>query len=569
MQELTQHDIWTLLLSLGILLTFARVLGELAQRFGQPAVLGEIVAGVLLGPTLLGTVLPEIHAFLFPLEGPRSAVMEGLSSLAITLFLLVVGMEVNLSTVWRQGKTVLYVGFGGMLAPFVLSFAAAWWLPNLLGNGESEATLLVFALFFATAMTISAVPVMSKTLMDLGLYRTDLGMIVIAGGIFNDLAGWILFAVILGMTGVHSGLGLAVGHTIGLTLGFVVFMLTIGRRLIHAVFPWVQAHFTWPGGVLGLVLALSLLSAAFTEAIGVHAALGAFLLGVIIGDSSHLRAHTRKVLSDFISFLFVPLFFAMIGLHINFLANFNLVLVLAVFIVACIGKLLGAGIGARAGGMTRRQSWAVGFAMNARGPIEVIVATLALDNGIIGEQMFEALVLMAVATSVMPGPIMQHLLERKRPLKATDFLSGKTFVPSLHAASRLEAIQELAATAADLAGLSVAALEAAVWRREQAMATSIGDGVAVPHARIEGVDRPVVAVGISPKGLDFDAPDGNLVHLVFMIVTPAQDNGAQLEILADIAHTCMRPGFVERATALAGYIEFLALLRTSGGEASR
>lgn len=568
MHELTQHDIWALLLSLGILLTFARVLGEFAQRFGQPAVLGEILAGVLLGPTLLGTVLPEVHAFLFPIEGPRGAVMEGLSSLAITLFLLVVGMEVNLSTVWRQGKTVLYVGFGGVVAPFVVAFAAAWWLPGLFGSGESEVAPLVFALFFATAMTISAVPVISKTLMDLGLYRTDLGMIVIAGGIFDDLAGWILFAVILGMTGVQSGLGLAVGHTIGLTLGFVVFMLTIGRRLIHTVFPWVHAHFSWPGGVLGLVLALSLLSAAFTEAIGVHAALGAFILGVIIGDSSHLRAHTRTVLNDFISFIFVPLFFAMIALHINFLTSFNLVLVLAVFIVACIGKLLGCGIGARAGGMTRRESWAVGFAMNARGPIEVILATLALDNGIIGEQMFEALVLMAVGTSVMPGPIMQHLLERKRPLKATDFLSAKTFVPSLQAASRLEAIQELAAAAADVAGLSVAALEAAVWRREQVMATGIGGGVAVPHARIDGVDRPVVAVGISPKGLDFDAPDGNPVHLVFMIVTPAQDNGAQLEILADIAHTCMRPAFVERATTLTSYIEFLALLRTSAGEAA-
>ena len=232
----------------GALLFVARVLGELAERLHQPAVLGELLAGILLGPTVLGNVAPGFAGFLFPEHGPNAVVLEAIATLAIVFFLLVAGIEVDLSTVWRQGNIGLKVGIVGMVIPFALGLLAAWVAPRALGR-EPDADALVFALFLATALSITALPVIAKTLMDLGLYRSDMGMAVVSAAIFNDLVGWIAFAIIMGMMGTVSAHAHSIPLTITLTLGFVAVMLTLGRWAIHRVLPALQAYTRWPGGV--------------------------------------------------------------------------------------------------------------------------------------------------------------------------------------------------------------------------------------------------------------------------------------------------------------------------------
>jgi Kef-type K+ transport system membrane component KefB len=203
-------------------------------------------------------------------------------------------------------------------------------------------------------------------------------MIIIAAAIFNDLAGWIIFAMILGMMEHQSGHGMGIVQTIGLTLLFAAGTLTLGRWLIHRVLPWVKAYTSWPGGILGFALALALLAAALTEYIGVHAIFGSFLVGVAIGDSSHLREQTRMVIHQFVSFIFAPLFFASIGLTVDFVRHFDVGLVLAVLVIACVGKVGGCGLGARWSGIPSHEAWALGFGMNARGAMEIILGLLAL-----------------------------------------------------------------------------------------------------------------------------------------------------------------------------------------------
>ena len=200
MSALTHSEITALLLALGLLLATARILGETARRFNLPSVLGEILAGILWGPTIFGALAPAGRAFLFPDHGGGALAFDGLMTLAITLFLLVAGLEVDLSTIWRQGKVALNVGLAGIIVPFSVGFIAAWYFPGMMG-WEPGADSLIFALFMATALSISALPVIAKTLMDLNIYRSDLGMLVIAAAVFNDLVGWIVFAVILGMLG--------------------------------------------------------------------------------------------------------------------------------------------------------------------------------------------------------------------------------------------------------------------------------------------------------------------------------------------------------------------------------
>lgn len=561
MQTLTHQEITAMLLALGLLLASARLCGELARRFNQPAVLGEILAGILLGPTVFGALAPAWSAFLFPRAGGGALALDGLMTLAITLFLLVAGLEVDLSTIWRQGRLAINVGVAGVLVPFAVGFGAAWFLPGLMGR-EAGADPLLFALFMATALSISALPVIAKTLMDLNLYRSDLGMLVVAAAVFNDLVGWIVFAVILGMLGTSPGHSLTIGQTILLTLLFALFMLTAARWLINRILPWLHAHASWPGGVLGFALALALIAAAFTEWIGIHAIFGAFLAGVALGDSRHLRERTRATIEQFVSFIFAPLFFAGIGLKVDFVAQFDLLLVLAVLIIATLGKVLGCGLAGRFSGLGRREAWALGFGMNARGAMEIILGLLALKYGLIGERLFVALVVMALITSLMSGPLLQRVLRLKKPRRFTDYLSARTFVNRLKAHSRQEVVAELAKAAAEVAGLDAGEVVDGVMIREEIMATGIGNGLAVPHARLRGLERPVVAVGLSAAGIDFDAPDGRPARLIFLLLTPVHDDGAHLELLADIATVFKGEEIRGRVGEVSGFTEFLALVRS-------
>ena len=564
MHSLEPTQLGVMLLSLALLIGVARLLGEFARRFHQPAILGELLAGVLLGPTVFGTISPDFQSFLFPVEGPNALVLDGIGSLAIVLFLLVAGMEVDLSIVWKQGKAALKVGTLGTVVPFAIGLIGAMVMPRALGR-QVEADPTIFALFLATAMAISALPVIAKTLMDLDLYRTDLGMVVVSAAIFNDLIGWTIFALILGLMGTH-GAGIGIGMTLGLTLLYAALTLTAGRWLIDRSLPFIQAYTHYPGGVLGFAVTLGLLGAAMTEFIGIHAIFGSFLIGIALGDSTHLSERTRVLLDEFVSFIFAPLFFASIGLNVNFITHFDTSLVVLILILASVGKVLGVVVGARWSGFQKRERWAIGFAMNARGAMEIILGSLALEAGIIRQRLFVALVVMAIATSALSGPLIRRALGQRQSKRILAFLSSKSFVRNLTAESRLEAIRELSAVAAEHAQLDSSRIERVAWEREQIVATGIGNGVAIPHARLAEINEPIVVVGISEPGLPFDAPDGQPAHVVFLLVTPSADPALQLDLSADISQMFRDPHCLERVLRATTFTEFLAALKSVAGK---
>lgn len=559
MEVLNPQDVVVMLIALGVLLAAARLMGELALRFRLPSVFGEILAGILLGPTVLGAIAPEISRWLFPPSGINALLFDGIITLAIVLFLLVAGLEADISSMWRQGKIVISIGVSGILFPSAIGFAAAWYFPHLLGS-RPGADPVIFSLFIATALSISALPVIAKTMMDLDLYQSDLGMMIVASAIFNDLAGWLTFAVILGLMGA-GGHRFPIGWTIGMIFAFTLFMLTVFRRTFDRVLPWIQAHTSWPGGQLGLVLSMALMGAAFTEWIGVHAIFGAFMVGIAVGDTPHFREQLRATIDQFVSFFFAPLFFASIGLKLNFAASFDPLLVALVLVIACLGKMLGCGIGARLAGLSRRESMAIGFGMNARGAMEIILGLLALRFDLISSQLFVALVIMAIVTSLISGPMMQKILRLTKPRHFIDFLSTRGVI-RLNADRPESAIAEMLKAIGDINGLNPEAIVAAVMRRERLMPTGIGHELALPHARLEGLSQPVVGVGISPEGIDFQGPDSLPAKLIFLILTPVNDDGAQVEILADIARTFRDRDFLKSVLPISGITEFLALVKS-------
>ncbi len=558
MEVLTPSQVSALLLSLGLMLGVARAAGEVARRFRQPAVLGEILAGVVLGKTVLGAVAPDAFRTLFPDTGPVASAQLGITLVAVTLFLLVAGLEVDLSTIGRQGRAALLVSSAGIAVPLLFGFTAAWLAPDWLGRGPS-APRTSFALFLGTALAISALPVIAKILLDLGLYRSDLGMLVMGAAMVNDLVGWLGFSLVLSMVGAGHG-GIAI--TIPMTLAFAGLVLTLGRVLCHRALPWIQAHTTWPGGVLAFTLTLALVGAAVTEWIGVHAIFGAFLVGTAIGDSKHLRERTREHINQFVTNVFAPLFFASIGLRVNFVAHFDPLLVLCVCGLAVAGKFVGCGLGAWWAGLDRKTSLAVCAGMTPGGAMAIILGLLALQYGIIDERLLVALVVVALTTSSVSGPLVNRILGSEKPLGLLDVLDGRSFAVALRGQTSSEVIEELSSLIAPRAGLPAGQIHEAVWQREQTMSTAIGNGVAVPHARLE-VRSPCVAIGLSKDGVDFNAADGQPAHCVILILTGTQAQMAQLQILASIARLMRDPATRERCLAARSYAEFRAALNVA------
>ncbi len=559
MTTLNHHEMTALFLALGVLLFAARTLGEIARRFHQPAILGEIIAGIILGPTVLGHLAPGFQQMLFPSSGPSAVVLNSFMGIAITLFLLVAGIEVDLSSVFKQGKAAVFISLGGLIIPFILGFGAVILFPQLWNAPVMDG--IIFPLFLGTALAITALPVIAKIMMDLNLYRTDLGMTVIAAAVMNDLVGWIFFAFIMGLMGTTNHGQINFQHIMLLTAGFVVGILVVGRWLLDRILPWLQAHTSWPGGIIGFSLAAALLCAAFTEGIGIHALFGAFLFGVALGDSRHLRERTRNTIDQFTSFFFAPLFFAGIGLKVDFVRYFDPMLVA---VVVLLGKLLGCGLSARLSGFSLRESLAVGFGMNARGAMEIILGLLALQAGLIDERIFVALVVMALITSMTSGSLMQFLMRQQKEIHFYNYLNAKSFAGILQSKDRYEAIVELAGICAPLTGLNAFNIAEDVWEREQMMSTGLEAGLAIPHARIKGLTSPVIGVGISNKGIDFDAPDGSVSNVIIIILTPEQDHQIQLDLLADIVKTFTHVELIERCAGARSYTEFLALLKSLG-----
>ncbi len=413
MKTLNHQQIISLILSLGILLIVARLVGEFFRKLKMPLVVGELVAGICLGPSLLGQYFPKISNLVLNQNSNSHIAFNGITSISVIMLLFVAGMEVDLSIIRQQGKTALKTSFLGLIIPLGLGFLAAYYFFPLFGeNYNNHFRLILFSLFFGTAMAVSALPIIARTLMDLGLFRTKVGMIIIAAAMFDDIIGWLLFSVILGMLKTNA---LAHGflYTLGLTILYAVAMLTIGRIIINKSLPWAKKNFSWPGGFLSISLGMAFLGAAFTEFIGIHAIFGAFIVGIAFGDSVHLTEKTREIVNQFVTNIFAPLFFVSIGFKVNFFANFDIQVTALVLVIAIVCKLLGAGLGALWGGLTKQESLAVGFGMNARGAMEIILALLALQAGLINQKLFVAIVIMAVVTSVMAGPALQLLVKRK------------------------------------------------------------------------------------------------------------------------------------------------------------
>jgi Kef-type K+ transport system membrane component KefB len=401
------HTDLIFIFSFSILLFVAIIFGHFAQKLRMPKIIGELLGGIIFGPTVFGTFFPETQNWLFSYSDSVLLSRDVLIKLSAILLLFVVGLEVNLSKVKELKKSIIWTSLSGWAFPFVLGVASVFLFPRVWNYVPSQDGWFL-PLFIGTALSISALPVIARTLMDLGMLKSKIGSIILATATIDDIAGWILFALItanfLSLGGSHINPFI----TVVVVLAMFFLAITYGNRFAKKFIAWSEKKEDGDNLFLGLTLVFVLAFSALAERIGIHAILGAFLVGVTFSNCEPHKMHDslRKVVIS----VFSPLYFVSVGLRVNLIKKFDIDLALIVLGIAIIGKVGGVWIGAKMSKLSGKESLAIGFGMNARGAVGIILVTSAHQAGIIDERVYVALLVMAVITSLISGPVMKKIL---------------------------------------------------------------------------------------------------------------------------------------------------------------
>ncbi len=396
-----------------LLIAVGRGLGEIMQRIGQPSVIGELLAGIILGPSLFGWAWPEAQQAIFPKAPEQEAMIDGIAQFGILLLLLLTGMETDLKLVRKIGRPALAISIASIVVPFACGFALGEMLPDTLLPGPQAR--LVASLFMGTALSISSVKIVAVVVREMNFMRRNVGQIIVATAIIDDTIGWIIIAVIFSLA-AQGTLDLAsVAKAVLGTLVFLAVSFTIGRWLVFQLIRWANDNLVSTAPVITVILLLMGGMALITHLIGVHTVLGAFVAGILVGESPILTRQIDERLRGLISSVFMPVFFGLAGLSadLSVLRDPKLLMLTGLLVlIASVGKFGGAFVGGTIGGLSKRESLALASGMNARGSTEVIIASIGLSIGVLSQDLFTMIVTMAIVTTMAMPPMLRAALAR-------------------------------------------------------------------------------------------------------------------------------------------------------------
>jgi Kef-type K+ transport system membrane component KefB/nucleotide-binding universal stress UspA family protein len=427
-----------LLLQIVLLIFAGRLLGEIMQRLGQPSVMGQLLGGILLGPSVLGAPWPALEHMLFPPSGDQKAMIQAIAQFGIILLLLLTGMETDLKLVRRVGRAAISISLAGVAVPFIAGIVFGNLMPESLL--PTPAHRLVSSLFLGTALAISSVKIVAMIVRDMHFMRRNIGQVIVASAVMEDTIGWIIIAITFSLARHGTVDVRSVAESLLGTGLFLLVSLTVGRIAVYKLIRWTNDYLLSEAAVISVILLITGTMALITYFIGVQAVLGAFVAGVLIGESPFLTKHIDQQLRGLILGFFAPVFFGMAGLStdLSILANPDLLaLTLGLIAVASLGKFGGAFLGAKIGGLGGREALALGCSMNARGSTEVIIATIGLSMGLLSHNLFTMIVATAVVTTLAMPPMLRAALRRlpttdeeRRRLEREEF-EAKGFVANL------------------------------------------------------------------------------------------------------------------------------------------
>ena len=420
------------------LMAAGRLLGEAMQRIGQPSVMGQLLAGILLGPSLFGWLWPDAQHWIFPTAKDQKSMIDAISQFGILLLLLLTGMETDLQLVRKVRRAAASISLAGVAVPFACGAALGLFLPESLLPDPGKR--LLTSLFLGIALSISSIKIVAAIVREMNFTRRNLGQVIVASAIMEDTIGWIIIAITLGLAQAGT---INVANVAVSVLGTAIFLVasfTIGRPAVFYLIRWANDNFKSEFPVITTILVIMGIMALTTHFIGVHTVLGAFVAGVLIGESPILTKHIDEQLRGLILAFFMPVFFGMAGLSadLTILRDPQLLALAAGLIaIASIGKFAGAFIGGKIGGLTRPEALALACGMNARGSTEVIVASIGLSMGALTQNLFTMIVTMAFVTTMAMPPMLRWSLSRvplgkaERERLEREELEAKGFVPNL------------------------------------------------------------------------------------------------------------------------------------------
>ncbi len=402
------HPLTILLIQIIAVLLTVRLFGALFRYIGQPGVIGEIVAGIVLGPSLLGHFFPEAFQFLFPAESLTNLGL--LSQVGLVLFMFVIGMELDFSILKNKINETLVISHAGILVPFFLGVVASYWIYEK--YAASYTSFLPFALFIGISMSITAFPVLARIIQERNMTKTPLGTLSIASAANDDVTAWCLLAVVIAIT--KAGTFASALYSIGLTVVYIVVMFVVVRPILKKVGAVYANQEVINKSFVSFILLILIVSATVTEVIGIHALFGAFMAGVVMPTNLGFRKVMMEKVEDIALVFFLPLFFAFTGLRteIGLINSIDLWCVCGLLVaVAIVGKLGGCAIASRLVGESWKDSLIVGTLMNTRGLMELVALNIGYEMGVLPPSIFVILVIMALVTTFMTTPLL-HFVER-------------------------------------------------------------------------------------------------------------------------------------------------------------
>jgi Kef-type K+ transport system membrane component KefB/nucleotide-binding universal stress UspA family protein len=492
-----------------LLMIVGRVLGEAMQRIGQPALMGTLLAGIILGPSLFGWLWPSAQHFIFPKDETQKGMIDGLSQVGILMLLLLTGMETDLKLVKKSGAAAIAIALCGIAFPFACGFLLGQFGPAVLFAGAGDR--LVPSLFLGTALSISSIKIVAMVVREMHFMRRNLGQVIVATAIMEDTCGWVIIAITFGIAGAGSPGGshgvswLNLAQTVGGVALFLLFCFTAGRWLVFSMIRWVNDNFRSDFPVITAILVIMGALAGITQLLGVRTVLGAFMAGVLIGESPILTGHIQGQLRGMITAFFMPIFFGMSGLaaDLTILKDWNLAaLTLLLVAIASIGKFSGAFAGAMIGRLSWREGIALGCAMNARGSTEVIVASIGLSMGALSQNLYTMIVTMAVVTTMAMPPMLRAALknlpmsEEEEIRIAREAIDQKGFLPRLERLLLAADQSPVGRMAARLAGLIAGGqgMPVTILKLKSASVAAVRNAAAASKAAAEGTaEQPAPA----------------------------------------------------------------------------
>lgn len=540
MGPITEHHLTLFLIQFGLLLGICKLFGFFFNKLKQSTVTAEVLVGLIFGPAILGKFAPQIHQTLFPNDFVQRSMLETIAWFGNFFLLLETGLEINFSRIWNQKGQAMKLSLADLIIPVVLSFIPVYFLPRSYLIDPSQR--IVFALFIAAIMTISALPVALRGMRDLNILKSDVGFLIVSALTMNDIVGWVYFTIILGIFahGVVE-IGFVVKLVI-LTILFTVLSLTLVKRLVDKGMTFIHNYIgSETGYKTTFIVIVGMVFGALTLKIGIHSLFGFFIAGIVLGEARHVSEKDRHLVNRMVHSIFVPIFFANIGLHLDFVANFDWFLVLMMTVIGVLSRYVAAYVGSIWARQDRENLSTIAICHSPGGEMHIVVAMLAYSQKLISEKVFVSIIASALISTIIFGPWLSYVIRKLRKDLINFLFPNDSVIVDHSSRSREDVIHLLSSYISRHTIYGEPEIFREIINREEQMSTATGKEIAIPHARLKNIDHSYIVFLKSINGIDWDSPDGKPVHLAFLLVTPEDQPKAQLNILQTIAFALKNP----------------------------